>query len=285
MAELLIFGAGYSGLAVARAATAAGLAVCVASRKAVDLPPGVRLAAFDDCATEIGRAGALITTAPPAEGGDPVLARWGDEIRASRAQWIAYCSTTGVYGDRGGAWVDEDTAVAPGQDRSRRRLDAELAWRAVAAGRPLDLIRLAGIYGPGRSALDEVRSGRARCILKPGHRFGRIHRDDLAHGVVAAMRRPPDGARVLHFTDDEPAASGDVVAEAARLLGAPPPPQVPFADAYAGMSPMARSFWAENRLVANARTKAALDLAWRYPTYREGLRAILAEERGERPEQ
>jgi nucleoside-diphosphate-sugar epimerase len=226
-----------------------------------------------------GPVGVHIVTAPPREGGDPVLGRYGAAIRAAPLiEWIGYLSTTGVYGDRGGGWVEEDTPPAPSAERSVRRLEAELAWREAAAGRPLDLFRLAGIYGPGRSALDEVRSGRARRVIRPGHAFGRIHVDDIAAGIMAAIAAPPSGTRVLNFSDDVPAESSVVIEEAARLLGVPPPPAVPFETAYAGMSEMARSFWAESRRVSNARTKAALGLTWRYPSYREGLRAILESE-------
>jgi nucleoside-diphosphate-sugar epimerase len=143
----------------------------------------------------------------------------------------------------------------------------------------VDLFRLAGIYGPGRSALDEVRSGRARRVVKPGHAFGRIHRDDIAGAVLAAMMQaPPPGVRVLNLADDEPAGSAAVIAEAASLLGLPPPPEVDFATAWEAMSPMARGFWSENRRVASAATQAALGYRWRCPSYREGLRAILVEE-------
>ena len=168
--------------------------------------------------------------------------------------------------------------AAPLAERSRRRVAAEQEWVECAAGRPLDLVRLAGIYGPGRSALDDVRAGTARCVIKPGHAFGRIHRDDIAAGVLAAMARPPAGTRVLNFTDDEPAESAAVIGEAASLLGVAAPPEVAFDQAWDGMSAMGRSFWAESRRVANEKTKAALQIAWRYPSYREGLRAILAEE-------
>jgi nucleoside-diphosphate-sugar epimerase len=155
---------------------------------------------------------------------------------------------------------------------------AEAQW--LATGLPVHIFRLAGIYGPGRSALDDMRAGQARRVHKPGHSFSRIHRDDIALGVVAAARRP-DGVRVLHLVDDEPAPNADVIAEAARLLGLDPPPAIPFEQAAARMSPMALSFWSENRRVANAATKAMLGIALRYPSYREGLAASLAEERRE----
>jgi nucleoside-diphosphate-sugar epimerase len=148
----------------------------------------------------------------------------------------------------------------------------------------VDIFRLAGIYGPGRSALDTLRSGNARRLLKPGHEFGRIHRDDIAAAVLAAMQQnPAPGRRVLNLADDTPAESATLIEEAARLLGVPPPPAIPFADAAPAMSPMARSFWAENRKVASRKTQAMLGIAWRYPSYREGLRAILREESAQGP--
>jgi len=279
VAELIVFGAGYSGLAIARAALAHGMSVAVTSRGTPVLPAGAVAVPFTAAAPAIAGARFMVSTAPPDASGDPVLAAYGGAIRAASLRWVGYLSTTGVYGDRGGAWVDEDTPPQPGADRSRRRRAAELAWQDAAGARPLDLMRLAGIYGPGRSALDEVRSGRARRVVRPGHAFGRIHRDDIAAGVVAALARPPDGTRVLNFSDDVPAESAVVLTEAARLLGVPPPPEVPFETAWAGMSDMGRSFWAENRKVASAKTQTALGIKWRYPSYREGLAAILAEER------
>jgi nucleoside-diphosphate-sugar epimerase len=188
--------------------------------------------------------------------------------------------------------VDEDAAPAPAQDRTRRRVAAEEAWRGLASrtGRALDIFRVGGIYGPGRSAIDDLRAGTVRQrVVKQGHLFSRIHRDDIALAVLAAAAQETDRRRprVFHLVDDEPAESAAVMEEAARLLGVPPPPAVPFEQAVHSMSPMARSFWAEDRRVANARTKATLGIAWRYPTYREGLRAILVEgeEGGEGPRQ
>jgi nucleoside-diphosphate-sugar epimerase len=198
-------------------------------------------------------------------------------------RWVGYISTTGVYGDRAGGEVDEATPPAPGQARSVRRLAAEDSWRAVAAGRAaLDIFRAGGIYGPGRSPFDDLRAGTARRVVKPGHAFSRIHRDDIALAVRAAIGQAlPPGVRVLHLVDDEPVESAVVTEHAAALLGIPAPPAIPFEQARATMSPMALSFWAENRRVANAATKAALGIAWRYPTYREGLAAILEQERRE----
>jgi nucleoside-diphosphate-sugar epimerase len=278
MARLLIFGLGFCGMAVARAAAAACMEVCGTSRSSGGKSAGsvpLRVA-FDDAGPRIARATHILATAPPGAVGDPILARYALQIRGAAAlQWLGYLSTTGVYGDRRGGWVDELTEPAPSSDRARRRVAAEQAWGEVAAGRPLDLFRLAGIYGPGRSALDDVRSGRARRILQPGHAFGRIHVEDIAGGVLAAMARPGQGTRVLNFSDDLPAESAAVIEEAATLLGVAMPPGIPLETAWPGMSEMARSFWAENRRVASARTQAALGYAWRFPTYREGLRQIL----------
>ncbi len=286
--HLLVCGLGYSGGAVVRAARVAGWQVTVVTRDPARAEAralaqgGIGVAAFAEAAA-FASATHLLATAAPDEAGDPVLAAHERAIAAAPAlRWIGYLSTTGVYGDRGGGWVDESTAPAPGQERSRRRLVAEQAWESVARrrGAALDLIRLAGIYGPGRSALDDVRAGRARRVIKPGHAFSRIHVADIADLALAAMARP-NGVRVLHGADDLPAPSAEVIAEAARLLGVPPPPEVPFEEAARSMSPMALSFWAENRKVANAITKAATGWTPRCPTYREGLAAILAEERAE----
>jgi nucleoside-diphosphate-sugar epimerase len=279
--HLLIFGVGYCGAAVAGVARGAGFAVTGTVRQGAE--PGS--VPFDAATTSIAHATHLLSTVPPDVHGDPVLALYADTIVAApRLRWIGYLSSTVVYGDRGGGWVDEDTPPAPSQERGHRRLAAETAWCAFAGNRVVDVFRLAGIYGPDRSAFDDLCSGQARRIVKPGHEFGRIHRDDIAAAVLAAMRldRAP-GRRVLHLADDTPAESAAVIEEAARLLGQPPPPAVAFADAAPAMSPTARSFWAENRKVASRKTQSTLGLAWRYPSYREGLRAILREEGGHRP--
>lgn len=266
---LLIIGQGYSGSEVARQARAAGMAVLTTTRRAL----GEGQISFTEAGAALPRVTHLLMTAPPDDAGDPFLAAHVTALPGALV-WAGYLSTTGVYGDRAGGLVDETTPPAPGQPRSIRRLDAEQAWRAAADGRfALDIMRVAGIYGPGRSVLDDLRAGQARRVIKPGHAFGRIHVQDIARAVLAAIARPPDGARVLNLTDDEPAASADVVEYAAGLLGMEPPPAIPYEQAASRMSPMALSFWQENRRVANARTKAALGIAWRFPTYREGLAA------------
>lgn len=278
--HLLVFGLGYSGAAVARAAVAAGMRVRATSRDpaAVRAPDGVEVVGFAEASLE--GVTHVLATAPPGEG-DPVLAAHGEALAGcGSVGWVGYLSTTGVYGDRRGGRVDETSPVAPGSERSRRRVAAEQGWSALAGRAAVDLFRVAGIYGPGRSALDEVRAGRGRRVIRPGHAFSRIHRDDIAGAVLAAMLgSPPPGRRVLHLADDLPAEPAEVVAEAAWLLGAPLPPSVLFAEA--ALSPMAASFWAERRLVVSALTQRALGYRWRYPDYRAGLRAILAEEGGD----
>ncbi len=286
-ANLILFGLGYTGTAIAAGAAALGWRVTATSRNPSgrSAPSGVALISFADAAAVLAETTHVVQTAAPDEHGDPALARYSVEIsRSPRLRWAGYLSTTGVYGDRDGDWVDEDTPVAPTVPRAQRRVAAENAWVAALPGRPVDLFRVAGIYGPGRSAFDDLRSGQARRVLKPGHLFGRIHRDDIAAAVLAAMQqaRPP-GPRVLNLADDEPAASADVTAEAARLLDMEPPPLIPFAEAVGSMSAMGRSFWNENRRVRSEKTQAQLGLRWQYPTYREGLRAILQQEVAKRP--
>ena len=293
--HLIVFGLGYCGLEVARRAAAAGWRVTGTHRASAPPPPvpsGVATVAFEDAAAALGEATHLLSTAAPTEpgagtSGDPVLARHGDAIaRAPALRWVGYLSTTGVYGNRGGGWVDERSDLRPASPRSRRRVAAEADWCALAGDR-LDLFRLAGIYGPGRSPFAELRAGQARAIRKPGHVFGRIHRDDIAQAVLAAMAQDAPSweargrvsrPRVLNLSDDVPAESAAVLAEAARLLGVPPPPSVPFAVAMARMSPMALSFWAEDRRVSGEATQRALGMRWRYPSYREGLAATLRQE-------
>jgi len=278
--RLLIFGLGYSGTAIGLAAAAAGFAVTGTSRDSSHAGvPGIALIPFEQAGAALAEATHIVATAAPGDAGDPVLARYGEAIATAEGlRWIGYLSSTGVYGDRGGDWVDEASVPAPRSRRATARREAELQWQAAAAARgvALDLIRLAGIYGPGRSVLDEVRAGGGRRIDKPGHAFGRIHRDDIAGGTVAAMRQElPPGVRVLNFNDDLPAEPATVVEAAARLLGLPPPPLIPFETAVKAMSPIGRSFWNESRRVRGAETQRMLGYRWRYPTFREGLLAIL----------
>ena len=272
--RLLIFGLGYSGRAIARAAAATGWQVSATTRGGAKPEPGVALLAFTQAEPAIMQATHIVSTVAPDAAGDPVLARYRAVIAGASSRWLGYLSTTGVYGDAGGAWVDEDTPPNPGSARARRRIEAEHGWADL--GKPLAIFRLAGIYGPGRSMLGDLRTGQGRHVVKPGHLFGRIHRDDIARCVLAALTSDANG--IFNGADDEPAAPTDVVREAARLLGVPAPPPVPFAQAVQTMSPMARSFWAENRRVSAEKTKSRLGIDWRYPTFREGLAATLAEE-------
>ena len=278
--HLVIFGLGYTGTALAELAAPHSQVTVVTRQPNAAAPAGCRLARFDDPAEALATATHLVATAAPEPAGDPVLHRHAHLLTAAPSlRWVGYLSTTGVYGDRAGGWVDETTKPAPSNPRAERRVAAEHDWAALRPDLAVDLFRLAGIYGPGRSALDEVRRGHARRVDKPGHVFGRIHRDDIAGALLAAIAqlRPP-GRRVLNGADDEPASSADVIAEAARLLGRDPPPLVSFDQAEPGMSPMARSFWADDRKVRSEITQRALGRRWLYPSYRDGLRAILAAE-------
>lgn len=226
----------------------------------------------------------LLNSVPPGRDGgseldgDPVLAAHQADIVAVAPSlvWAGYLSTTGVYGDTGGALVDEMAALKPTSDRSRQRAAAEAAWRMLwdKHGLPIHVFRLPGIYGPGRSALDQVRAGRTRRILKPGHMFSRIHVDDIVRTLRASMVRPHPGA-VYNVADDEPAPSSDVTAFACMLLGLDAPSPVPFADAEKDMSDMALSFWRDNRRIDNARIKDELGVVLQYPNFRDGLRAQL----------
>jgi nucleoside-diphosphate-sugar epimerase len=223
---------------------------------------------------------ALVSIPPgdsiPSGGGDPVLAVLGDDLTAAKnLRSIVYLSTVGVYGDHGGGWVDEQTPLAPVSARSRRRSVAERAWQELGArqGIAVAVLRLAGIYGPGQNALVQIARGKARRIVKPGQFFNRIHVGDIAQAIDAAFAQCKSG--VFNVADDEPAPPADPTVFAARLLDRPPPPEEKFDDVAASMSPMALSFWRECRRVKNEKLKRALGVTLRYPTYREGLRALL----------
>lgn len=235
-----------------------------------------------ETAAALHHATHLLILAPPDFDGDPCLKLFAEEIAAAKClRWVGYCSSVGIYGDREGQMVTEQSDPAPTQERSRLRLQVENAWRAIRPDLPLDLFRLAGIYGPGRSALDDLRNGKARRIVAPQHKFNRIHVDDAARAIERAILSAQAGTRILHLTDDFPTPSAEVVSFAAELLALTPPSPISLADAVRSMSPMARSFWTESRLVSNAATKKILGLNWNYPSYREGLKAILAEESGQ----
>ncbi|WGF88172.1 SDR family oxidoreductase [Marinivivus vitaminiproducens] len=214
----------------------------------------------------------VLSSVAPDEDGDPVLRARLPRLRAlGSLAWAGYLSSTAVYGDRDGAWVGEGDALDPVSTRARRRVRAEGAW--LASGLPVHVFRLAGIYGPGRNPLEQVRAGKAHRIVKPGQVFSRIHVEDIAATLRASMARPNPGA-VYNVCDDLPAAPQDVVAYAAGLLGVEPPPKVPFEQA--DLSPMARAFYADNRRVANDRIRRELGVELAFPDYKAGLAALRA---------
>lgn len=279
--RLFIFGLGYCGLEIAKLARAAGWNVagtCRTSEKADELSRlGFEVHPFDGTAAlpagALGNASHVLCTIAPGTTGDPALKTSARLLRDAR--WLGYLSTTGVYGDHGGGWVDEETRARPAQPRSIERLATERAWQAIGMelGLAVDVFRLPGIYGPGRSTIDQVKAGTVRRIDKPGQVFSRIHVEDVAGTVLLALGNTRPGA-VYNVADDLPAATGEVVAFACELLGKPVPPAVPWDEAAPTMSAMARSFYAENRRVKNDRIKSELGVRLRYPTYKEGLRAI-----------
>jgi hypothetical protein len=226
----------------------------------------------------IAEADDALVSVPPGADGDPILAAYGEALsRANKLREIVYLSTIGVYGDRGGQWVDEDTLPEPDSPRGSARLAAERDWRRVGQrnGAGVAVLRLAGIYGPGQNALVQIARGKARRVVKPGQIFNRIHVGDIAQAIDAAFTCRASG--IFNVADDEPSPPGDPIVFAARLLGVEPPPEIPFAQAASTMSPMALSFWQECRRVKNAKLKRELSVTLRYPTYREGLTALFEE--------
>lgn len=283
MRHLLCVGLGYSAERIAAGLSAEGWTITGTSRSAGGLERirglGYDAVSYDGTAASselkrcLARATHLVVSAAPDANGDPLL-RWHveDIACASELTWVGYLSTVGVYGDHGGAWVDEATPPAPVTERGKRRVEAERAWRALETeARAVQVFRLAGIYGPGQSQVEAVRRGEARRIVKPGQVFNRIHVDDIAGAVIAGLRTP--AARgVFNIADDLPAPPDEVIVYAASLLGVEPPPAMDFAEAE--LSPMARSFYGEVKRVANERAKRELGWRLRYPTYREGLAAL-----------
>jgi len=282
--RLFVFGLGYSAMALARRLRDAGGWTIAGTRRSQAgleelTQEGIEAHRFDGDAPldEAGRealanATHILTSVPPDEGGDLVLRLHGDALAESAALWIGYLSTTGVYGDTGGEWVDESAPVKPSGLRGERRAAAERAWLALGEGTaPVHVFRIAGIYGPGRNALAQLRAGTARRTEKPGHIFSRIHVEDIAAVLAASMARPNPGA-VYNLCDDRPAPGPDVVTFAAGLLGVEPPPLVLFEEA--DLSPMAASFYADNRRVRNDRIKQELGVTLAYPDYEVGLRAL-----------
>ncbi|ADG11659.1 SDR family NAD(P)-dependent oxidoreductase [Caulobacter segnis] len=281
--RLFVFGLGYVGEAFANALRARGWEIAATARtpqqaqalqaKGVSVvDPGDR----DAMARVLTGVNAILVTAPPGPDGCPALESIVPALAQAQAfpDWIGYLSTTGVYGDFDGRWVFETSPLKAQSVEGARRVGAERDWQEVGRGMGLTVtvFRLPGIYGPGRSALDRLRAGEGRRIVKPGQVFSRIHVDDIVSGLLASLDKPRAGG-VYNLVDDEPAPPQDVMEQAARLLGAPVPPDLPFNEL--GLSPATRRFYAENKRVSNARVKA--ELGWRpaYPTYREGLQAIL----------
>ena len=289
--KLLVFGPGYSASAAiprlrdhARQITATARSAEAAERlRAMDVRPVTFGAAMsDDLAAAIAEATHLLVSIPPDEEGDPGLRLAADRIaEAPDLRHVIYLSTVGVYGDHGGGWVDEETPPEPNSKRTAARVAAEAEWQGLLErrGLPVAIFRLSGIYGPGRNALVNLAAGTARRIVKPGQIFNRIHVDDIATAIDAACSCELAG--ILNVTDDLPAPPQDIVAYAADLMGVEPPPEVPFETA--DLSPMARSFYSQNKGVRNQKLKETLDFTLAYPTYREGLAALWAAGEGRQP--
>jgi len=284
-AAALVLGGGYTGRRFAAALRARGCAVTLTTRGEPPAPgspasAGCRWLRFDPQAgavpstTELAGIEAVLSTIPPdVQGRDPVLEHLGGTLRALKPQWIGYLSTTGVYGDSGGAWVDEDSPARPGLPRSIARLSCEQAWRRLEL--PLQILRLPAIYGPGRSPLDSLRNGTARLIHKPGQVFSRVHVDDIVGALLHCLtlpagQRPP----ILILADSCPCPSSEMLGYAAHLLGVRLPPLQPYAQIEAELSPMARSFWSENRRASSRRLRKQLGYRLLYRSYREGLAAL-----------
>lgn len=289
MAQLLIVGLGYSSRAVVRASgdryagitatvrspeRAAALSAAPVEGHAVSVLPFDGKAPSADLAAAIAQTDHLLVSAPPDEAGDPMLVACAGALASHPPKAVVYLSTVGVYGDHGGAWVDEATESKPVSPRSLERLRAERAWQAYGQAHdvPVAILRLSGIYGPGQNALVNVARGTARRIVKPGQVFNRIHVDDIAQAVLASFDRAYGG--IVNVTDDEPAPAEDVVAFAAELLGRPVPPAIPFEES--GLSEMGRSFYGECKRVRNGRLKAELSVNLLHPNYTVALRALAA---------
>ena len=284
--HLFCFGFGYTAQALAHRLADEGWVVggtCRTAEKAAALrEAGFCVELFDRdhplASQALDGVTHLLVSVPPDAAGDPILAVHGDDIaQIEGLRWLGYLSTTGVYGDRAGGWVDETAELSPSGERGRRRVSAEAGWLDLwhRCGVPVHILRLAGIYGPGRSPFEALRAGTAKRIDKPGQVFSRIHVEDLVSVLAASIGWPRPGA-IYNVCDDDPAAPEAVVAYAAALLGRPAPPLVPLEAA--GLSPMARGFYDDNKRVANGLIKNELGVRLRYPDYRAGLAAILADE-------
>jgi nucleoside-diphosphate-sugar epimerase len=288
--RLFVFGLGYSALVLARRLKAKGWRLAGTcrgeERRAALAAEGIAAFLFDgtqplpDAAAALAGTTHLLQSVPPGRVGDPVLRHHASDLAALKGlRWVGYLSTTGVYGDRGGDWVDEKAGLHPSGPRGQARVKAERGWLDLGRfGLAVHVFRLAGIYGPGRSALDTVREGRARRVVKPGQVFSRIHVEDIAGVLEASIGRPNPGA-VYNVCDDDAAPPQDVITYACALLGVAAPPEIPYAEAAPSMSAMARSFYADSKRVANHRIKTELGVRLAYPDYRVGLKALLAADR------
>jgi nucleoside-diphosphate-sugar epimerase len=285
--KFFCFGMGYTAQALARRLASAGWLISGTSRDAnarrAMAGQGWELFPFDEdlplehFARVLAGTTHLMSSVPPGEAGDPVIALHGADIAAMDGlQWSGYLSTTGVYGDRQGGEVDESSERNPASERGRRRVMAEDAWLDLwrEHGIPVHVFRLAGIYGPGRNALETVWQGRARRIHRPGQVFGRIHLDDIVQTLLASIEQPNPGT-AYNLSDDEPAPPDAVIAYACELLGVDPPPLQDFDEVKDDLSPMALSFYGESKRVSNKRIKEELGVRLKWPTYREGLKGLL----------
>lgn len=285
MSRLFAFGLGFSAQALAARLAAEGWEIAGTARDVGKIGQlatlGFEMVQYSGEAENSALPNALRGTThllhsiPPGPEGDPVLAQYRDQIAALPSlEWIGYLSTVGVYGDQEGRWVNETTEPRPNSARTEARVEAEKAWLEFGkqTGIPVHVFRLAGIYGPGRCVFDKLKAGIARRINKDNQVFSRIHVEDIASVLEASMAHPRAGA-IYNVADDEPAAPGEVVAYAAELMGVPPPPEVDFEEA--DLTPMARSFYEGSRRIGNERIKSELGVKLRYPTYREGLAALL----------
>ncbi|WP_232756273.1 NAD-binding protein [Vulcanococcus limneticus] len=287
-ASVLVLGGGYTGQRFAAAVGSLGASVTLTHR-GPEPPeadaPGRRWLRFDPAAGAMptaeqlaGTSHVLVTIPPDGEGRDPALDALGPVLRQLPLQWLGYLSTTGVYGDLQGAWADEGTPPNPGLGRSRARLACEQAW--LGSGLPVQSFRLPAIYGPGRCPFQNLLTGKGRLVHKPGQVFCRIHVDDIVGALLHCLALPPQHRpAVVNVSDDVPCPSSETLGYGAHLLGCPLPPAQRYADVVASMGPMALSFWSENRRVSNRLLCQGLGYRLRYPSYREGFQASLAEER------
>ena len=279
---LLSFGHGYSARALSRILLPQDWRIIGTTRdedKAVRLMnEGVepRIWPGADMIPALNAATHILISAGPDDAGDPILAQLETEIaaRADQFEWVGYLSTTGVYGDHNGDWVDEETPLTPATKRGIARVEAEAAWQAIP-DLPLHIFRLAGIYGPGRGPFAKVRNGTARRIIKQGQVFSRTHVADIARILAASIKKPNIGS-IYNVCDNDPAPPEDVIAYAAELLGMPIPAAIDYETA--DMTPMARSFYAESKKVRNDKIKTELGVELLYPDYKTGLKALLARE-------